>query len=558
MSAYKKLNQQDAYISTYTSRKSWVASGSQYAELGINNIKGLSGYEYTSDFSTDLFIAGNQATTSSTAFNCKLIYESINHLYYNQFDRGILTTTSSYENYLQSSFEVSGSRYINDRIAIFSLPKEMYGTHIEPHSVSITPDLFNGNNDGTGSLDNYFDNNYSTDNGVDSIDVENNLYIENVSFLFGSNNPGCTSEFASNDFILNEGEYVNETPDEYLIQTNSVRNCNEIVDDGEGRLYFKFSSPKTYVGNVIYTHGQLIITNEAVAMYYNSYFNAVLKWKSNVPIYTHNYHCKVKNNELNYSLNRTTLENSDGLVKGFVTGSEFNPYFTSVGLYNESNELMAVAKLGRPTPKSLENDMSVIVKLDMNFGSNRFIKPRLTKSVEAAETLPPCDLFFTFRNLYSRSGQGISWGKYRQSGEERRRYRDEGGYELFRKRSVTTPIPVDNYIEPGSTPDFEVISSFIPEGRQHPRCYVDVTVTITISASGERNYTFQYFEGPINSRTTYNPDELNQDAPKRQTAFFRDKIMSYLLVNRASCDFGRETINDDDGGNTDTFNPYLM
>ena len=43
MSAYKKLNQQDAYISTYTSRKSWVASGSQYRELGINNIVGLSG-----------------------------------------------------------------------------------------------------------------------------------------------------------------------------------------------------------------------------------------------------------------------------------------------------------------------------------------------------------------------------------------------------------------------------------------------------------------------------------------------------------------------------------
>ncbi len=43
MSAYKKLNQQDAYISTYTARKSWIVSGSQYSGLGINNIVGLSG-----------------------------------------------------------------------------------------------------------------------------------------------------------------------------------------------------------------------------------------------------------------------------------------------------------------------------------------------------------------------------------------------------------------------------------------------------------------------------------------------------------------------------------
>ena len=53
MSAYKKLNQQDAYISTYTSRKSWVASGSQYRELGINNIQGLAGYENLLEFFSD-------------------------------------------------------------------------------------------------------------------------------------------------------------------------------------------------------------------------------------------------------------------------------------------------------------------------------------------------------------------------------------------------------------------------------------------------------------------------------------------------------------------------
>ena len=40
MGAFKKLNQQDAYISTYNARKSWIASGSDYANLGILQLVG--------------------------------------------------------------------------------------------------------------------------------------------------------------------------------------------------------------------------------------------------------------------------------------------------------------------------------------------------------------------------------------------------------------------------------------------------------------------------------------------------------------------------------------
>ena len=270
---------------------------------------------------------------------------------------------------------------------------------------------------------------------------------------------------------------------------------------------------------------------------------------------------------VNYSLNRTTLENKDGLVKGFITGSEFNPYFTSVGLYNDSNELMAVAKLGRPTPKSLENDMSVVVKLDMNFGSNRLLEGRVTSSVEVSETEMPCDLYFTFRNLYSRSGTGTSWNGDTRSNESDRVYTDRGAYELFRKRSADIVVPKDNYVAPGVTPDFEKISFYMPPAdnptlakphkTQHPRCYVDVTVTMSLNAQGQTTYSFQYFEGPINNRVTYNPNESGL-VPKRQLAFFRDKILTYLLESNPSCDFGRETINDNNNGTTDSFNPYLM
>ena len=559
MSAYKKLNQQDAYISTYTSRKSWIVSGSQYRELGINNIKGMVGYENLLEFDSDTTIAGNQATTSSTAFNSQLIYDSIHHLYYNEFQQGILTTSSSYESYLQSSFEVSGSRYLNNRVAIFSLPKEMYGTHIEPFSVSITPDLFNSGSEGTGSLDNYMDNNYSTDLGVDSIDVANNLYIENVEYLFGSSNPNCT--LTELDYLADEDLYVDESTKEYIVHSTSARSCNDIVDDGEGRLYFKFSEPRKYVGNVIYTHGQLIITDEIVAMYYNSYFNAVLKWKSNLPIFTHNYHCKFKTDEFNYSLNKTILQNSDGLAKSFVTGSFFQPYFTTVGLYNDSNELMAVGKLGRPTPKSTDTDMSVVLKLDMNFGSDRLLGGRIAAAVTGSENPnpytvsgPPCSMFFTFRNYYRKNGPGTTW--HNQAKNRNKEYLDTGGYELFRKRSLDIAIPKNNYIEPGTVGNFrkiyQNITNELPaQFREHsnspinresevPRCYVDVKVDITYDSNDSLLYTFSYFRtsSSIPANTTYSP---NPNEPlDRSIAFFRDKIMSYLLESNPSCDFDFE------------------
>lgn len=547
MSAYKKLNTQDAYISTYTSRKSWVASGSQYRELGINNIKGLNGYSHDTSFSDDMFVAGNQSVTSSTAFNSKLIYKSIEHLYYTDFDQGILTTTSSYENYLQSSYEVSGSRYLNDRVAIFSLPKEMYGTHIEPYSISILPDLSNGNNDGTGSFDNYIDNNYTTDLGVDSVLTEDNQYIENTDFLFGSDNPNCV--LLNQDYISDEGDYVDESQSEYLDHTNESKNCNEIIDDGEGRLYFKYSSPRSYVGNVIYTHGQLIITDETVAMYYNSYFNALLKWKSNVPIFTHNYHCRVKSNELNYSQNKTTLQTVDGAVLPFVTGSNFNPYFTSVGLYNDSNELIAVAKVGRPTPKSTETDMAIVLKLDMNFGSNRNKLGYIEETV-VEDNLPPCQLFFTFRNYRTQSGAGTNWNGDLRNGtpRENRYYGDLGSYDLIQKEYSTTFI--DNKAVEGNnaTGEWRLADQYRGSLRnERVSCYVDVTVNKTISlATGYPIYTFEYFGGqgsnPGNP-ITYTPTNSSD----RGIEFFREILRSYLLANRTSCDYDGRTLNLEEG-----------
>ena len=74
--------------------------------------------------------------------------------------------------------------------------------------------------------------------------------------------------------------------------------------------------------------------------------------------------CRARNSEYNYSANPSFISSSTGAV----VFNEFveNPttYITTVGLYNISQELLAVAKLSRPLEKNFTKELLVRVKLD--------------------------------------------------------------------------------------------------------------------------------------------------------------------------------------------------
>ena len=59
-------------------------------------------------------------------------------------------------------------------------------------------------------------------------------------------------------------------------------------------------------------------------------------------------------------------ENNKQVYHDFVTGSYFSPYVTTVGLYNENNELVVVGKFPRPLPISLTTDTTYIINFDTN------------------------------------------------------------------------------------------------------------------------------------------------------------------------------------------------
>jgi DNA/RNA endonuclease YhcR with UshA esterase domain len=99
-------------------------------------------------------------------------------------------------------------------------------------------------------------------------------------------------------------------------------------------------------------------------MSYTGSFN--LSFKNEHIIYENEVRCLVQESDYNLSYNPTLLSGSyiSGSVKDFATGSDFHPYATSLGLYNDNNELLAVAKFGKPIMISPDTDMTFVVKYD--------------------------------------------------------------------------------------------------------------------------------------------------------------------------------------------------
>ena len=73
---------------------------------------------------------------------------------------------------------------------------------------------------------------------------------------------------------------------------------------------------------------------------------------------------RARNSEFNYSENPSFISGSTGevLFQSFINAPQ--TYVTTIGLYNDTNDLVAVAKLSRPLEKDFTKETLVRVKLD--------------------------------------------------------------------------------------------------------------------------------------------------------------------------------------------------
>jgi|TARA_B110000977_G_C11084780_1_gene494245 hypothetical protein len=339
MSAYKKLNRQDVYVSDYSAKKQWIASGSTLVDYKIETLRGFSGS--TPGYPYPLDLRNNRYQ--------ELTYNSIDNMYYaDGIGNGLISGSRNLA--LQTSLTISGSRDIKSEIGVLSIPRDVVGTHIEPKTFSYVPQL--------DSTDNYIEDGYSQDrmSGVD-------LFTEKIGYQYGAN------PIDTGNYVTDENGYFDESVEEY-VDLDKGQQRVEIIDDGNGSLIYSgsdrsYTQPAKVIGDIIYNHGLVIITDEDVARYLSTYSRHKLRWKSNQPIYTYNVHCKVKDSELNHTYNSSALTGSFGLKADNVSGSNFTPYITTVGMYNDANELIAVAKTNHPIQKTQNTDMTFVVKIDI-------------------------------------------------------------------------------------------------------------------------------------------------------------------------------------------------
>jgi hypothetical protein len=79
---------------------------------------------------------------------------------------------------------------------------------------------------------------------------------------------------------------------------------------------------------------------------------------------TSHYFVRANNREFNFSNNPTFITGSVGQFVQATFERDPKVYITSVGLYDDANELLAVAKTSKPIEKSFDKEVAIKVKLD--------------------------------------------------------------------------------------------------------------------------------------------------------------------------------------------------
>ena len=172
----------------------------------------------------------------------------------------------------------------------------------------------------------------------------------------GSRDSGIPTKTVNPNYSANfRGGY-----DEFIVY-NKALTKKQIYN----KHYFK-SHP--YAGNIFYNHGMVTITNgmfDGNALPIQSDFT--LGFKGSHDLTVHSFQCTIENGEYNMTLNPSARQgqtlNSER-PKGFVTSSDFTPYITSIGLYNDRNELLAIGKLPQAVRSPKDFDITFIVQFD--------------------------------------------------------------------------------------------------------------------------------------------------------------------------------------------------
>jgi hypothetical protein len=160
----------------------------------------------------------------------------------------------------------------------------------------------------------------------------------------------------SNGFSAGSGSYGKFLPDVGLIILNPRALVTTTAAGGIG-LSVDTGSSNTATANVMNLYQAMASSSLNKPSTGSFYLN------SEETVTSDYIFIRVKNAEMNYSTNPSMISGSGDLIyPNFINNPQ--TYFTTVGLYNNNNDLLAVAKLSRPLVKDFTKEALVRVKLD--------------------------------------------------------------------------------------------------------------------------------------------------------------------------------------------------
>jgi hypothetical protein len=320
MSAYKQFLASDIIITPFEVNKSFTFQGAAAltaSNVSIDRFLGLN--------TSSLFSPITDPTTGQVSIQYqRLIYNSVKELYYSNYLSSSLGGTSSYGDLPNIGYIYPGS---NTGGNVLVGPSSSTGRYFNYNQTNLT-------------FPKYFPTASNATIGVISI----------PSRLFGN--------------------YIQ--PNSFIWKSSSFT----ITDDGEGNLV----SGSTIYGNIFYYHGLAVITSGSSTNILNFVSSSAItcSFSSSLTIYETQYKCTIRSNEFNATLNPSAevsgsifsysgsyfYQPKGGVPTNNTTGSYFSPYVTTVGLYDEDQNLLAIGKLAQPLPTSATTDTTILINID--------------------------------------------------------------------------------------------------------------------------------------------------------------------------------------------------
>lgn len=391
----KPIPKSDISIRPFKTYKDWSFTNAS------NEIDVLSA-QYTSSYASS-------PTTSDTnlSFNKLSLYGQLRAQFYNgNEDNPFLRIGRKTSNYATNNLEKE--RLLSDSAKIISIPQKYTGEGIKPGTFILNDngDIFTDDSYGNivgsatfnGILVSLLDNETNEFNFLDTAGTAYSASINSLDL-----NAGTIS------FDLDATTY-NETVISFDNNTGVM-----MLDDAS---FLPANLPATRVGNIFYDKGLIVITNTPAIRLLSTWSIA---YKSTVTIYENEYLLVVGEDEFNISTNPSAIIETGSVVEDFVdsngitrrvtpypgvryvrkqitldngstlqfgyqskvnssvyggfgdgyysqsidmTGSYLTPFITAIGLYDDNNDLVAVAKLPKPVKSEIDIPLNFIVRFD--------------------------------------------------------------------------------------------------------------------------------------------------------------------------------------------------